>query len=106
MAKEVNTPKKPRKLMKGAIDGKPFTKDNQPSPEAKSKGWQERRAEKILTQKIIETLINGNNLEDYVKSLFLNAKKGNAKAIDTINNGIEDQVVKTENTGIIRVVRE
>ena len=105
MAKQVNTSKKPRKLMNGAKDGKPFTKDNQPTPEAKSKGWQERRAEKILTQKIIETLTNGNNLEDYVKSLFQNAKKGNAKAIDTINNGIEEQIAKTDITSNGKEIR-
>ena len=99
MAKEDKTSKKrPIKPFKGAVDGKPFTTQYQPTPEAKSKGWQEKRAQKFLTQKILEVLLNGANLEDYVKSLFDNAKKGNPKAIDTINNGIEEQVTKTDVT--------
>ncbi len=82
--------------MNGAETGKPFTKDYQPTPEAKSKGWQEKRAEKLLTQKIIEKLTEGETLDEYVKSLITNAKLGNAKAIDTINNGLEEQITKTE----------
>ena len=84
--------------MNGIETGKAFTKDNQPSPEAKSKGWEARRAERLLTQKIIEKLTGANNLEEYVDSLFNNAKMGNAKAIDTLNNGIEEQITKTETT--------
>jgi len=110
MAKEDKTSKKPRKLVNGAIDGKPFSKEYQPTPEAKSKGWQEKRAEKLLTQKILEVLLNGKNLEDYVKSLFDNAKEGNSKAIETINNGIQENVTKqenkNENSGFIKVIRE
>ena len=79
-------------------EGVTFSKEYQPTPKAKSKGWQEKRAEKLLTQKILEVLLNGKNLEDYVKSLFDNAKEGNAKAIDTINNGIEEHVTKTDVT--------
>lgn len=98
MAKEDKTSKKrPLKPFKGN-EGVTFSKEYQPTPEAKSKGWQEKRAEKLLTQKILEVLTNGTNLEDYVKSLFDNAKEGNAKAIDTINNGIEEHVTKTDIT--------
>jgi hypothetical protein len=92
------TPKKPRKLMNGAETGKPFTKDYQPTPEAKSKGWEAKRAEKLLTQKIIEKLTDGNNLDDFIESLITNAKMGNAKAIDVLTNGIEEQITKTETT--------
>lgn len=84
--------------MNGLETGVSFTKENQPSPEAKSKGWEARRAERLLTQKIIEKLTGSNNLEEYVDSLFNNAKMGNAKAIDTLNNGIEEQITKTETT--------
>ncbi len=84
--------------MNGIETGKAFTKENQPTPEAKSKGWEARRAERLLTQKIIEKLTGSNNLEEYVDSLFNNAKMGNAKAIDTLNNGIEEQITKTETT--------
>ena len=88
---------RPIKPFKGD-EGVKFSKDNQPSPEAKSKGWEARRAERLLTQKIIEKLTGANNLEEYVDSLFNNAKMGNAKAIDTLNNGIEEQITKTETT--------
>jgi hypothetical protein len=98
MKADDKTPKKPRIRMNGIETGKPFTKENQPSPEAKSKGWEARRAERLLTQKIIEKLTGANNLEEYVDSLFNNAKMGNAKAIDTLNNGIEEQITKTETT--------
>jgi hypothetical protein len=97
-ADDKTSKKRPAKPFRGAIDGKPFTKENQPSPEAKSKGWEARRAERLLTQKIIEKLTGANNLEEYVDSLFNNAKMGNAKAIDTLNNGIEEQITKTETT--------
>jgi hypothetical protein len=89
--------KRPIKPFKGD-EGVKFSKDNQPSPEAKSKGWEAKRAERLLTQKIIEKLTGANNLEEYVDSLFNNAKMGNAKAIDTLNNGIEEQITKTETT--------
>lgn len=77
---------------------KPFTPETQPSPEAKSEGWKKRRAEKLLTQEILKTMLDGENLQDYVKSLIRNAKDGNAKAIETINRGIEDDVIKIANT--------
>ena len=89
--------KRPIKPFKGD-EGVKFSKDNQPPPENKSKGWEARRAERLLTQKIIEKLTGSNNLEEYVDSLFNNAKMGNAKAIDTLNNGIEEQITKTETT--------
>ena len=89
--------KRPFKPFKGD-EGVKFSKENQPPPEAKSKGWEARRAERLLTQKIIEKLTGSNNLEEYVDSLFNNAKMGNAKAIDTLNNGIEEQITKTETT--------
>jgi hypothetical protein len=98
MKADDKTPKKPRVRMNGLETGVSFTKDNQPTPEAKSKGWEARRAERLLTQKIIEKLTGSNNLEEYVDSLFNNAKMGNAKAIDTLNNGIEEQITKTETT--------
>ena len=89
--------KRPIKPFKGD-EGVKFSKENQPTSEAKSKGWEARRAERLLTQKIIEKLTGANNLEEYVDSLFNNAKMGNAKAIDTLNNGIEEQITKTETT--------
>lgn len=83
--------------------GVKFTAENQPSPEAKKAGWQELRAQKLLTQKILEEMTKGTNMNDYFQSLLNNAKEGNAKAIDTINNGIEEQKIVTENKHTIDV---
>ncbi len=91
------TKKRPLKPFKGD-EGVKFSKENQPTPEAKSKGWEAKRAEKLLTQKIIEKLTDGNNLDDFIESLITNAKMGNAKAIDVLTNGIEEQITKTETT--------
>jgi len=54
-ADDKTTKKRPAKPFKGN-EGVKFSKTNQPAPENKSKGWQEKRAEKLLTQKIIEKL--------------------------------------------------
>ena len=83
--------------------GVKFTAENQPSPEAKKAGWQELRAQKLLTQMILTKMAEGNNLKEYVESLVTNAKEGNAKAIDTINNGIEEQKIVTENKHTIDI---
>jgi hypothetical protein len=95
MADEEKTPAKPRKnLKRGAKDGKPFTADNQPDPALKSEGWKKLRAERLLTQAILAHMTKGKNLQSYISSLYANAKKGNPKAIETINKGIEDDVIK------------
>lgn len=80
-------------------DGNTFTKDNQPSPELKSNGWKERRAERLLTQAILARMTKGRNLETYITSLVRNARRGNPKAIETINLGIEDDIKRFEITG-------
>ena len=88
------TKKRPAKPFNGS-EGKVFSTDYQPSPGAKKHGWEERRAQKLLTQKIIEKM-TGKPLDEYVDSLIHNAKLGNAKAIDTINKGIEDQIEQSQ----------
>jgi len=95
---EDKTPKKRPKIpFTGVKDGKSFTSENQPSPEAKKAGWEEMRAKKLLTQKIVEKLTGGKTLEEYVEALYqLATIDGNSKAIETINKGIEDQVDKSE----------
>ena len=75
-----------------------FTSENQPPAESKINGWEAKRARRLLTQMIIDKLTQGNKLEEYVDSLILNATNGNPKAIDTINNGLEDQITKTDIT--------
>lgn len=101
MAENDKTSKKrPAKPFKGAVDGKPFTKENQPSPESKSEGWKELRAKRLLTQQIIAEMTGaeGKNLKAYVKSLLENAMQGNAKAIETINKCMEDDIIKVAQT--------
>lgn len=75
-----------------------FSSGNQPSGEAKSKGWQEMKAKRLLTQEIIKQLTEGTNLSDYVTSLRTNAAMGNAKAIETLNRGMEDEITKVAQT--------
>ena len=97
MADENKTSSKRRDHhLKGAIDGKPFSKENQPTPEQKKEGWKEWREKRMLTQMIAKKMAQGSTLEEYYQSLLDNAKAGNAKAIETINKGIEDQVQQIE----------
>src|SRR6188768_3296558 len=97
MADAEKTTKKQRRLMTGA-DGNTFTADNQPAPELKSEGWKKLRAQRLLTQAILAHMMKGKNMEGYINSLYTNAKKGNPKAIETINKGIEDDVLKIAST--------
>lgn len=84
-------------LVPGA--GPKFSKENQPSPEAKKKGWQQLRAERHLSQAIIKEMLGDDGkptdtFKDYIRSLVINAKDGNAKAIEAVNKFIEDDVQK------------
>jgi len=95
------TPKKrPAKPFRGAIDGKPFTKETQPTPEAKSEGWKNLRAQRLLTQGILAHMTKGKNMQEFINSLYANAKKGNPKAIETIVKGIEEDVIKIASTDV------
>ena len=91
---------RPAKPFKGAVDGKPFTTNNQPTPEQKAKGWQDKRAERLLTQEILKYILGKDNqtgednLTGYVKDLIKLAKAGNPKAIETVNKCIEDDIQK------------
>lgn len=89
--------KKKVNLMNGLVTGKSFA-TFQPTPQQKRDGWQKMRAQKLLTQQIIASITKGNGLENYVASLIRNAKMGNPKAIDTINKGMEDDVIKIAQT--------
>ena len=84
---------KPAKPFTGA-EGNSFAKDNQPSGQLKSEGWKKMRAKRLLTQAILAHMTKDNNLENYINSLYKNANKGNPKAIETINKGIEDDIAK------------
>lgn len=84
---------KPAKPFTGA-EGNTFAADNQPSSQAKSEGWKKLRAQRLLTQAILNHMTAGQNLQEYIESLYKNAKKGNPKAIETINKGIEDDIIK------------
>lgn len=94
------TKKRPAKPFTGK-EGNTFSKDNQPSPEAKKKGWQELRKERLLTQEIIKELIGSDgkpkqSFKDYIRAMLTNAKRGNPKAIETINKCLEDDVLKVD----------
>jgi len=99
MAKSENTSDKRLKNLKPGLTGNatPFTSENQPTKEQREKGWEERRKERLLTKTIFKHMSEGTNLDDYIKALIKHAKEdGNAKAIDTLNRGIEDQIDKSE----------
>ena len=91
------TKKRPKKPFTGS-EGVTFSKDHQPTPEKKKEGWKEWREKRMLTQMIAKKMAQGTTLEEYYQSLLDNAKLGNAKAIETINKGIEDQIDKSEVT--------
>lgn len=108
MAAEVKTSEKPAR--KPGRNGnvlppapKPFTSQVQPTPEQKSNGWKEKRAERLLTQAILELMTNGKNMNEYVRGLFKNALKGNPKAIETINKGVEDDIIKVDVSGNMQI---
>lgn len=87
-------------------EGNSFSATNQPSPEAKRKGWQELRKQRMLTQELIKLMIGKDGtptatFRDYLKSLVVNAKLGNAKAIEAVNKCLEDDVTKIELSGEI-----
>src|SRR6478609_7799773 len=94
MAEEEKTTTKRRKNLLTGVEGKKFTPEAQPTPEAKSEGWKKLRAKRLLTQAILAHMTKEKNLESYINSLYANAKKGNPKAIETINKGIEDDIAK------------
>ncbi len=79
--------------------GQGFTSEKQPTSEQKKAGWEVKRQQKLLTQKIVEKLTGGKTMDEYVDSLYhLATVEGNSKAIETINKGIEEQVEKSEVT--------
>ena len=99
----VKTPKKPRPIV-GPTTGKRFSKDYQPTPAAKRKGWEEVRKEKHLTKGIIDELIGKDgkpnaSFKAYMRALVSLAKEGNAKAIETVNKCLEDTVITVEPPG-------
>jgi hypothetical protein len=98
--------KRPAKPFRGAIDGVPFTSENQPSPEAKKKGWEERRKEQLLTKSILKYILGPNfdddaKLDEYPEIIWNLAKDGNSKAIETINKALEDDIHKVQHSGQI-----
>ena len=102
--KPKTTIKRQKSVLHGAKDGVPFSKTNQPSPEAKREGWKEFRKKRMLTQELIKMMIGDDGLPNqtfkgYLKSLVKNAKLGNAKAIEAINKCLEDDITKIELSG-------
>ena len=94
MAVKTST-KLPKKPFTGE-EGNSFSKDNQPPAELKKLGWQKLREQRLLTQNLLKLLLDENGIPtnegtDFFKSLLINAKDGNAKAIDVVINTLEDQ---------------
>lgn len=112
MAKETSK-KRPARPFQGAKDGKPFTKDNQPPPEAKSAGWQRVRAERHFTKEILRQmgLIDGDGkpFVEYIRQVRQLAEEGNTEAMKQIRQAIEDDVklidVTTKGESIKSVVK-
>jgi hypothetical protein len=103
MAKAAKTSKKrPTKPFRGAVDGVPFSKNNQPASELKVKGWEQWRKERNLTQAVIKELLGedgaGLSFKEYIGALIKNAKAGNPKAIDAVNKCLEDEIIKVAAT--------
>lgn len=100
MAQE--TPKKRQSRVYGAKDGKPFTPENQPSPQAKSDGWKRRRAEMLLSKAIAEQLgVDTDDkapLKKYAKRLVELAQEGNTEAMKQVRSSVEDVVDKVDLT--------
>ena len=103
MAKAAKTTKKrPAKPFTGS-EGNSFSATNQPSSDAKKKGWEEFRKERHLTQSIIKMMLGqdgkpNETFSEYLESLITNAKLGNAKAIDAVNKCLEDEIIKVAQT--------
>ena len=96
------TKKRPSKPFTGK-EGVLLSKTNQPTPEAKKRGWEELRRERHLTRSIIDKMLgtDGNptaTFKEYIESLIKNANSGNPKAIDVIANCLEDNIIKVAQT--------
>ena len=96
------TAKKPPKPFKGVEDGKAYSKDYQPSPQAKSDGWKRRRSEMLLSKAIAEALgVDTDDkapLKKYGKRLVELAEEGNSEAMKQVRSAVEDVVDKVDLT--------
>lgn len=94
----------------GPDDGKKFTADYQPSPEAKSTGWEKRRKERLFTGEVWNQLVgtNGLPLKEFTKKIIKLAEGGNPKAIEKVLGAIEEETMKVDTTGdiTIRIIRD
>jgi hypothetical protein len=102
-ASKTSKKRRPKNPFRGAVDGVPFSKENQPSSEAKKQGWEQWRKDRHLTQSIIKAMLGKDGVptptfNGYIQSLINNAKKGNPKAIETINKCLEDDIIKVAQT--------
>lgn len=103
MAKAAKTTRKlPAKPFTGS-EGNSFSSTNQPTPEAKKRGWEEFRKERHLTREIIKMMLGedgkpNETFNGYLNSLVKNAQLGNPKAIDAVNKCLEDEIIKVAAT--------
>lgn len=87
-----------------------FSKEYQPSPKAKSEGWDKLRAKKLLSKEILKYLFDskGNpkpSFVEFVRCMVENAQNGNPKAMDIICKAIEDSDTKMGNSEQIIVIQ-
>lgn len=95
MAKELKTTiKRPKKPFTGK-EGVRFSKDNQPTSEAKKAGIAEWKKQMNLTKALIATVTDIKNpelsLKKYAEALIKNAILGNSASIAAVNKSLEDE---------------
>lgn len=87
-----------------------FSKDYQPSPKAKSEGWDKLRAKRLLSKEILKYLFDSNGnprptFIEFVRCIVENAQNGNPKALDIVCKAIEDSDTKMESKEQIIVIK-
>ena len=64
----------------------PFTKDNQPSPEAKSKGWERRReAQKILDEFMAKADMSYKEIKDLLDDVKIHPERHTLREVKIAN---------------------
>ena len=64
----------------------PFTKDNQPSPEAKSKGWERRReAQKIMDEMLSLTSMSYKEIKDLLEDIKVHPENHTLREVKIAN---------------------
>lgn len=102
--KEDKTTSKPHRV--GPETGVKFSAENQPTPEAKKKGWEKIRKDKLLTQEVVKMMFGDDGkptktFKGFMEKVVENANKGNSKALEILSKCIEDDIQKSETVTIV-----